>query len=349
MLHETQRQSTTVRESTSASYRHAALRENVPGCGESSEFIAKFSRTLVASLPERRTARDTKQCEVGPTTTPCRSSETGFKEHITARSHLRRTYHRSMDIEAYRTADSERIRYPLYQCRSLEIAAPEFRMELPETGETRIATGRKSDRGMESKNMAPDKKKPEDLGPILRFWMKADSCSFPLSEKPGLRSDALPSCGTVIDGKEYRRLAALQYRREIKGSGFTSVFTRITSLGMKLSAFFDICFAMCANRWFSYGTEGRFINVRMLRPSWIKRTVSTCIDFPAMLPSSIRLSTFGRMASAICRTARMKLQTAWVRICDARWVEYVVRKVFSGRVLSIRNFHGLETVVSIIS
>jgi hypothetical protein len=38
-----------------------------------------------------------------------------------------------------------------------------------------------------------------------------------------------------------------------------------------------------------------------------------------------------------------------VRTCGARWAGFVVRSVFSNRVSSIRNFHGPETNVSIIS
>jgi hypothetical protein len=349
MLYETKRQSPAIRESTSAGYYHAALRENVPGCRERTGFIAEFSRSVVAGVQERRPPRHSKSGEMGTTTAPCRSAAKEFKEDPASRGVFCRIHHRFMDAEAYRTADSKRIRYSLYKCRSLEITAPEFRMELPETGKTCIATGRKSNCGMESKNLAPDKKKPEDLGPILRFWMKAGSCLFPLSAKHGLQPVVRQFCGTVTGGIKYRRSAVLPYRRVVKESVSSSGFTRTTSLGMKLSVSFGICCAMFAKRLFSYGTADRFTNVRTLKNSWKRRDVFMCIDFPAMLLNSIRLNMFGHMASATCRTARMKPLPVWDRICDGRWLEYVVRKIFSGRVSSIQNFRGLEQCVSIIS
>lgn len=349
MWYETKRHTTAIRESTSASHYHASLRENIPRCCENPGFIAELSSALVADLPERWSSRNTKSGQMGPTATPCRSSETAFEENIVERCHFCRIHHRAVDFEAYRAIDSERIRHPLYECRSLEITETAFRMELSEAGETRLATGRKSDSGMESKNLAPDKKKPENLGPILRFWMKADSCLFHLFAKRGLRPDARRFCDIVTVTKKYRRSAVLPCRQETKELDFTSVVTRITSLGMKLSVFSGICCAMCENMWFLYGMEDRFISGLMLRPSWLKRTVSMFTDFPAMHPNSILLSTFGRMVSATCRIVHMKLRTVWVRICDARWVGFVVRRVFSNRVSCIRNFHGLELIVSIIS
>lgn len=315
MLYETQRQSPAVRKSSSAGYCHAALRENVPRCRKRIGFIAEFSCAVVASVQDRRSPRHSKSGEMGTTTTSCRAAAKGFKEDTAKWSRFRRIYHRPMDFETYCTADSKRIRYSLYKCRCLEIAAPEFRMELPEAREAGFATGRKSDRGMESKNLAPDKKKPEDLGPISRFWMRAASCSFPLSVKHGLQQVALQSCGTVTGGIKYRRLAVLPYRGEVKKSAFFSGFTLIISPGMRLSAFFGICCAMFVKRLFSYGTVVRFTNERMLKHSWKRRVVFMYIDFPAMLLNSIRSNTFGHMASGICRTVRMKPQPAWDRIC----------------------------------
>ena len=349
MLYETQRQPPAVRESTSAGNYHAPLRENVPGCSERTGFIAEFSCSVVASVQERRPPRNSKSGKMGTAITPCRAAAKRFKENTSARSFFGRIYHRFMDSEAYRPADPKRVRYSLYKCRSLETATPEFRMELPETGKTFIAKGRKSDCGMESRNLATDKKKPEDLGPIWRFWMKAGSCLFHLSAKHGLLLVVRQSCGTVTGEIKYRRSAVLPYRRVVKESAFSSGFTRITLLGTKLSASFGTCCAMFVKRLFSYGMVDRFTNERMLKSSWKRRVVSMCIDFPPMLLNSIRSNTFGHMESATCRTARMKLQTVWDLICDARWIESVARKVFSGRASSIQNFHGLEQDVSIIS
>lgn len=349
MWYETKRHTTRIRESTSASHYHVTLRENLPGCGKGFEIIPEFGCSLVAGLPDEWPSRRAKPGKVGPTATPRRSTETAFEETITARRGFCGIYHRFMDLEAYRPADSERIRHSLHECRRLEAVATSFRMELSEAGETGVAKGRKRDREMESKNLAPDKKKPENLGPISRFLMKADSCLFLLSAERGLQPDVHRFCATAIAGIKYRPSDVLLSRPAVKGSGCTFVFTPITSLVMKLSAFFDIFCATFASRWFSFGMEDKFTSERMLRFSWVKRAVSMFFDFRVMLLNLIRLSTYGRMASAICRTVPMKQPTAWVRTCGVRWVGFAVRNVFSDRVSSIRNFHGLEINVSIIS
>lgn len=179
--------------------------------------------------------------------------------------------------------------------------------------------------------------------------MRADSCLFRLSAKRGPRPGARRFFATAIAGTKYRPLDALPYRLAVKEPVCTSVFTPITSPGMRSSASFVICCAIFASRWSSSGMAGKFINGRTSRPSLLKPAVSMFSGFPAMLLNSTRSSTFGRTGNAICRTAAMKPLTAWERICGARWAGFVVRSVSSDRASSILNFHGLETNVSIIS
>lgn len=67
---------------------------------------------------------------------------------------------------------------------------------------------------MEEEDMARDKKKPHDLGPIWHSSTKAVSCSFPTSAGRGPRRVKLRFCGTATSEIGFPPFRASQFRRD---------------------------------------------------------------------------------------------------------------------------------------
>jgi hypothetical protein len=81
---------------------------------------------------------------------------------LTSGRHGQRLSQRTMDPEANRIGDPQRVRCPLSSESRLEVA-PVLWLELPGAGEARDPAGRGCHRALEAAQVAGNKKKPEDL------------------------------------------------------------------------------------------------------------------------------------------------------------------------------------------
>lgn len=342
MRYETKRKPRTVRKAASTSHSHAAFRQTLPHCGSRVESVPKFCSALVSNLSEEGPTRHSEPGQMGAALPIGRTSERTAEEKAAERSRSSWAYHRPMDVKAYRTTDSGRLRSPLYARGGMETVAPQFWVELSEARETRSSKRRKGHSLLEEKYLAPYKKKPKNLGPTWRSWTKAGSCSYRLYVKPGLRRVRRQSCATVTAMKKSRPLAALRYLPDGSALDFSSNFMPITSPAGKSSVSCSICCVICVGMWCLSGTVAPSIRERMLRRSWKRPDDFMSIDFPAMHRNSIRLNTFGRMVSATFLTAHTKTRIAWALICVGLLGGFAVLSSFFSRVLNTRSFLGRE-------
>ena len=277
---------------------------------------------------------------MGTTFSLDRSSERKAEEKAAERSCSSRTRHRPMDIKAYRTADSCRLRRPLHACRSMEAITPRFWLELSKAATTRSAKRRKGHCVLEAQDMAQYKKKPENLRPILPSWTKAVFCSYRTSAKRGLLRAAHRSCATATGVIKSRPSAVSPCPLAATILVFMSVSMPITSRARRSSLFWGICCAICAGTLFLSGTMAPSTREQTLKLSCKRPSDFMSTGFPVMLLNSIRLNMFGLMGNAIFPTAPMKIRIIWDLIYTVLLAECAVLKGSLNRVLHIRKSLG---------
>ena len=342
MVYETTRKSQAIGSAASASHRHAAFRQNLSDRGEKIEIIPEFGSALVSDLSEERPARNSEPGQMGTSLTVDRSSERKAEENAFARSCGSRTHHRPMDIKTYRTADSCRLRRPLYARRGMEAFTPRFWLELSKAATTRSAKRRKGHCVLEAQDMAQYKKKPENLRPILPSWTKVVFCLYRTSEKLGLLWAAHRSFVTATGVIKSRPSGVSPYPLAATIWVFMSVSMPITSPVRKSSLFCGICCVICAGTFFWSGTMAPSTRGRMLKLFCKRPSDFTSTGFPVMLQNSIRLNMFGLMGNAIFQTARMRTRIIWDRICIVQSAECEVLRNSLNRALHIRRSLGHE-------
>ena len=170
----------------------AKKRQESVGSGPRPERFGELCVPVVAELQEKRAERTKVHPHTGSSCKALRvpGEETG--EVTFERTPGRRLHHRPVDPRAHRQVDREASRRPVPSLPCLE-ASEESGLELPETRAPGLTEGRGGHRTVEEEQMAPDKKKPKNLGPISFSSMKVGSCLSLTSNAPGPLRAALLS------------------------------------------------------------------------------------------------------------------------------------------------------------
>ena len=313
--HEAPWYATTTGAPSPSRHRHVAIRKTVSLCGAEIESILELGDTMAADAQEKRPAWALQQ----PLGTPfpfVRETEREDPAVVGERCSGGRPYHRAVDIETDFPTDRKVSRGPLLSGRRLEITAHGVPVEFPKAGTSCHPKKRKGNCVLEAERLAAYKKKPKDSGPTWRFSMKAASCSFPTSVRPGPPWGRLQCYGTAIAGTRSRLSGVLRFLPAASAWGSISDFTSRRTLrdwGSSLS--WSICCATCPATLSSSGTAARSTRVRrsrlsLARPRDFMFTLSQ--DTP---PRSIQSSRCGLMGSEISLTACMRGSIHWHRTC----------------------------------
>lgn len=263
---------------------------SVGGCN--AERLDKLRGAMGPGLSKRRDGRAAIQTSAGPPPASVRVSETQAAAVTGARHRRGGICDAALELAANCQTDREALRHSLSPrpCVAGD-AGPE--LDVAEAGAPRHPERRGSHRALEEASVAPDKKKPEDLGPISYSSTKAASSSSLTSARHGRRSARPRSSGTAIGtiGSPPSPLSRSPHRAS--GWGFTFVSTPSTSRGWRSSDSCDTFCVTCADRSWSSGTVALFTNESSSRSSLARTSDSTFIGSPHTPRRSTLMSSFG--------------------------------------------------------
>lgn len=189
--HETSRKPCAAGEPPPQSHPVARPGHDCDGNSQSSEVFDKLRSPVAASLSEKRRRGAGAEESFGPAGQALLCSETEARRSSARGAHGVWLFHESLDNPSGSRSDSKGIRNSL--SRQPHLASLDgLGLELPEAGATSAREGRNGDRGMAEEAVAGHKKKLVYLGPIWRFWMKVDLCSFRRSGRLGRHEDRRP-------------------------------------------------------------------------------------------------------------------------------------------------------------
>src|SRR3972149_11402483 len=194
MGHETSWQFPSIGGAQATSHRLAAFRQTVSLGGSTTEVLAEFSGSMVASPPERRSEGIAFKTNSRSSIRTFRQPEKKTLRAVALRFTRGRTCHRLVDSETSGAADWKAFWSVLWPHRSLEIVGARSGLELSEAGAPSHSTRRGVYCTLEEGCVATFKKKPENLAPIWLSSTKADFCSFPTFVKRGLPGGRPRSC-----------------------------------------------------------------------------------------------------------------------------------------------------------
>ena len=278
-------------------------------CGNEDESVFEFCGALVSSLPEERTERAASQTHAWETRTIVKSAAAEVCSAVGTGIAGARIFHGTLDIETDGATNRKEIRRELSP-RTRGMADEPPGLELAKTGAASFAKGPGRDRTMEAPDMAAYKKKPKSLEPISPSSMKAVSCSFPTSAKPGPRWDKLRCCGTVTGGIKSLRSPASRCRPAASDWVCTCACTPTTLLTGKFCRTFKFSCAICGDPLFSCGMAARSTGMSWSKRSFSGSTGCMSIDSPDMLRNSTLMNSYGRRPKKICPTVVQRMWTS---------------------------------------
>jgi len=292
--------------SQTSRHSSAASKRNVPGRDRHRKGIFELCGALVSSLPQGEAKG--VACSSDPWATPAlvEEAERAVKAIAIAGSDASWLLHRLVDPEANCEAGRATLWGSLLHRGSMEAAARGTEMELAKAGTTGDPEGPKGHRTLEEAELAPYKKKPEDLRPIWLSSTRADSCSSPTSVRPGHRWEEHPSCTTVIGGIGSPPSPASRSPQGINGWDSMCNSTGSTSRACRLSGFCATSCTIFEDRWSCSGMVDPSTSAKWSATLFTSKPGSTSIPFLPMPRSSTPMNLSGPRPNIPCPTALLK-------------------------------------------
>src|SRR5919197_2722229 len=223
---------------------------------------------------------------------------------------------RAVDLTAHRGDDSGALWGALSSRARLEALAP-LRVELSGAGAARQPTGRAGHRPLEALHLAGAKKKPNDLGPISPFWMRAASCSSPTGAAFGRPGGTPPSYPTTTSMTASRHWRHSLFRPSASTWACTCASSRATSRPLTSP---PSCARSCGifeDPSFCSGTVARFTGGQPSRQYARPTPGCTWKSSRRMRRSSIRRSRSGTTSKAarptVCYGTHGISAVVWLR------------------------------------
>lgn len=282
---------------------------SVGGCNP--ERLDKLRGALGPGLSQRRRGRTPTQASAGPSSASVPVSETQAAAPAGARCRGGGIFDAALDSPANCQSNREAFRDCLSPWpRVAGDDGPE--MDVAEAGAPRHAEGRGGHRTLEEASVAPDKKKPEDLGPTSHSSMKAASSSYRTSARLGLRWAKPRSSGIAINATAFPQSLPLPYPHRASDWGFTSVSTPPILPEWRSSDSCATFCVTCADRLCCSGMAAPFTDASSSRSSFIRINGSIRIGSQHTLRRSIRMNSFG-----------LKPRTPWPMGAPRTWTSSV--------------------------
>lgn len=341
MGHETPWTTSTARNAKTAGHCFTAIRPDVSVGGCHIECVGELGGALDAGLPERRSEGTPTQTGFRAPAPVIARPETPVGAASGGGPAARRLHDQLMDVAADCQADPETFSDPLSP--GPRVAGDTgVGMDVAEARAAGFRAGRGSHRTLEEIPLAPDKKKPTDLGPVSSFSTKAAFCLSPTSVRPGPRWVIPLSCGIAPSGIGSRRSRALRSRRDANVSASMSAFTLTTSPAWKSPIASATSCAISGGRWCFSGTGAVSISAPWFETSFDSSHGSTRILSRPTRRNSIQPSLFGPTPSAPYPIARPKTSASSVCSSTAACTESKAHNHCCGPVSVRPNCHGHE-------
>ena len=176
---------------------------------------------------------------------------------------------------------------------------------------------------LESVQVAPDKKKPKDLGPISPSSMKAAFCSFPHGVARGGRRGTRPLFATATNMTASRRWAHSPSPPSTPTWAFTCASSRTISRPPMWPSFCGTCCSTCAATSFCSGMEGASTKAR--QSNKCSRTIPVCMSSRSrsMLPNSTPPNKYGTTSRGTLQTVCSRTSRTFASACTDASVVFV--------------------------
>lgn len=339
--HETQGDRTATGDAAPAGNPAAKSGEKSVGGGTSSKLFCKFGVSMVADIPEERSAGITPTPHSGSTAHAFQCAEGCAGESAPERAFGRRVSDGCMDIAADGRGDRKTVRGSISPQPCLE-GSDKSGVELPETGAAGIGTGRGCHCALGEVPVAAYKKRPQGLVPTLYSLMNPGSCSSRTSLGHGRREGIPPSCTITTGRTGYPPSAHLPCPQEEDGYRCTFDSVREISRAWMSGVSFDVSLRTSGGMWSCCGIEEQSIAVQKLHALFVGIG-----DF--MMSSSLHmpLSSTPRNMSGIgpivpSPTAHLRTSLPLRECFETRCASSGVPRSGSGRAFMLQGFHGVD-------
>src|SRR5487761_102757 len=337
--HETPRNRPAVGKATPTGHSTVKGGQESVGGGPRHKRVGEFGIPLVPDFPSEGFAGATTATHSWPSAQALRVSETQTGPGAPEGTPGRRLSDGSMDLTARGQGDRPAVRSSVSPLPRLETSGKP-RLELPETGAPRPATGRGSHPTLAAGALAPYKKTPKGLGPIWFFSMKAAFCSFPMSPAPGLRKGKRPSFTISTNGTEFLPSAPLPCPRKEGGWPFISSVAPGISLAWMSGPSSETCSGIFTVRWCCCGIGELSTGGKKSSNSFLTIRDSMSRSFRPMPQNSTPRNTFGIKPTAPSPTAHRRTSRTLKEDSETRCGGYEDPQSFFGPVSMLLICHG---------
>lgn len=245
----------------------------------------------------------------------------------------------SLDPQACGKNNRSSIRHPVSSLPCLETSGKSG-MELPETGATRPATGRRGNCPLEAIPMAAYKKTRQNMVPTWYFSMKAAFCSSPRSDEPGLPRGKRPACITTINAIGSPQSAHSRCRRKGNESLCISGIRPEMLMASISETFSRFSSSTSADRSSCYGTALPSTSTKRSDDSWCVILDCGLRTSRPTRRNSIRQNTSGTKPMPRLPTAHRIIWPSCEACCAAPSAGSSDQKGFSGHASMPRIYHG---------
>ena len=302
-LYETPWQTPNTREAASFGRPLVETRPYVSLGGPGTGRLFKLRGALASELQEEGPQRTEVDAKYGTTLSFVGQTEEILGARLSERASGGRLLDGSLDLEAYRTGNSETLSGALLHRESLEFDE-RLGLELSDTDQKSQGKTRSEDPLLEISRLAAYKKRPLGLEPAWPSWMRADSRLFPISREPGRLKEKHPSSLSPDAGPRYRLSPPSRSLQEENDLDSTRAFIPIRTSGPDKSDTSSGIFAAASKALsFSSGTEAPSTRPSSSSDSLKAILESTPFTSRDMRLNSTRTSLSGQISSEDWPTA----------------------------------------------
>jgi len=311
------------------------------GSSTSSRLFREFGVSMVADVPEGRSAGAALTLHPGSTAHAFQDTEGCAGESAPERAFGRRVSDGCVDIAADGRGDRKKVRGSVSPQPCLE-GSDRSGVELPETGAEGIGTGRGRHCALGEVPVAAYKKRPQGLVPTLYFLMNPGSCSSRTSLGHGRREGIPPSCTISTDRTGYPPSAPLPCPQGEDGYRCTSDSAREISRAWMSGVSSAVSLHTSGDMWCCCGTEEQSIAVQKLHALFVS-IGDFMMSSSLHMPLSLTLRNMsGTGPIVLSRTAHLRMCLRLRECFETRCASSEVPKSDSGRAFMLQGYHGVD-------
>ena len=311
--------------------------------GDSRWCIAELGGTLAAIIPKRGQARTSPKALSWSNTVAERAPKGALGPASVAGPLGSWVYDQPLDLATHQRAHWPRVWHCIHHTKRLEAYAC-LGLELPETRQTSPGAERKGDPLLEVSDMAPHKKKPQNLEPIWASLTRVASCSCRLFPARGLRKGRPPYSSRQVHGPKSQPSLPSRFPQNANALVCIVDFipTRIFAPSRLFSSLRTFS-ATCGGTLFSSGTVAYHTEPNASRTFSRGIPGSTSISCLRMHPNLIPTNLYGDISSMLWRTVSPTMSENFTGNSNVHYDDCNDRNDFSDPAFMPQSCRGQKT------